>query len=157
MVYSGKGMGTNFTAIRHSNAIMKNLIHDYMNKLHIAEELLRKETFVCATLNRKRYLQFVLNNKQKWWRWFKSTKVQCKWKDKREVRMISTKNKHEMRQIITQLSCIDRVNQMVVYYSLPMKLRQYQIIFFHFLDHYVSSGKEIFHKVTGRCDKSLTF
>nr|CAH7724533.1 unnamed protein product [Callosobruchus chinensis] len=153
----------------HATSVVKQLLQDYLGKGHIlyidnfyssvslAEYLLSEKTGMVGTLraNRRGTPKNLMNSKLKegeaiWKR--KGKVVVSKWKDKREVRMISTCHKHEMVKVKTRrgsekmkpkcildynahMSGVDRADQMMSYYSSPRKtIRWYRKVFFHLID-----------------------
>lgn len=168
IVYIGKGTLVDEKE-SHAAAVVKELLGDYLQKGHIlyvdnfytsvslAEFLLDNETGMVGTLreNRKGNPKKLLKRKLKkgeaiWNR--KGKVVVTKWKDKRDVRMLSTCHKHEMVKITNKRGCekykpkcvleynahmsgVDRADQMMSYYSSPRKtIKWYRKLFFHLVD-----------------------
>nr|CAI5838222.1 unnamed protein product [Callosobruchus analis] len=155
IIYVGKGTLENQND-SHATSVVKQLLQDYLGKGYIlyvdnfytsvslAEYLLSEMTGMVGTLraNRRGTPKNLMNAKLKegeaiWKR--KGGVVVSKWKDKREVRMISTCHKHEMVKIKTRrgseklkLKCIldynahmsgvDRADQMMSYYLKNYKM-----------------------------------
>lgn len=168
IVYVGKGTLLDENE-SHAAAVVKQLLDGYLGKGHIiyidnfytsvslAEFLISKDTGMVGTLrvNRKGNPRNMLNKKIKkgesiWKR--KGKVVVTKWKDKRDVRMISTCHKHKMIKINPKrgaekckpqcvldynahMSGVDRADQMMSYYSSPRKtIKWYRKVFFHLVD-----------------------
>nr|CAH7748743.1 unnamed protein product [Callosobruchus chinensis] len=168
IIYVGKGTLESQND-SHATSVVKQLLQDYLGKGHIlyidnfyssvslAEYLLSEKTRMVGTLraNRRGTPKNLMNSKLKegeaiWKR--KGKVVVSKWKDKREVRMISTCHKHEMVKVKTRrgsekmkpkcildynahMSGVDRADQMMSYHSSPRKtIRWYRKVFFHLID-----------------------
>ena len=118
IVYTGKGTLVAEEAT-HTEAVVFELLKDYLDKGHIvyldnfynsvplAEKLLRRKTYIVGTLreqrigNPKNLLKTKLKKGEAVWR-RKGKVVVTKWKDKRDVRMISSMHKHAMKEILTK-------------------------------------------------------
>lgn len=153
----------------HSTSVVKQLLEGYLGKGHIlyidnfytsvslAEYLLSENTGMVGTLraNRRGNPKKMLSRKLKtgnaiWKR--KGKVIVTKWKDKRDVTMISNCHKHEMITMTPRrgeqklkpkcvldynahMSGIDRADQMMSYYSSPRKtVKWYRKVFFHLID-----------------------
>lgn len=189
IIYTGKGT-LEAENESHSFSIVKKLLRDYLGKGHVlyvdnfytsvalAEYLLSEKTAMVGTLreNRKGNPKNTLKTKLKkgavvWKR--KGAVVVTKWKDKRDVRMISTRHNHEMVETNPRrggiklkpkcvvdynqhMSGIDRADQMMSYYSSPRKtIRWYRKIFFHILDICIWNAHYIYKKTNPGSRKNL--
>ncbi|KAG8229082.1 hypothetical protein J437_LFUL010145 [Ladona fulva] len=192
LVYTGKGMIIEPTAVRHSDAVVHKLLNNYINKGHVvymdrfynsvelAEKLIKDGTYICGTINMNRKSNpkdLVVKKIKKGTvaTKYKGPVLVTKWKDKRDVLMISTKHRHEMvktknkrgvekekpKCIVdynTNMSGIDRADQMTSYYSTPRKtIKWYRKVFFHFLDISLSNGHLLYQRVTGKKIDLLSF
>ncbi|KAF5282321.1 hypothetical protein FQR65_LT14375 [Abscondita terminalis] len=172
IVYTGKG------SLKTAD-VVKQFTKDYLGKGHVlymdnfynsvdlAETLFKEQTHVVGTLredileNPKEMLKRKLKKGDAIWK-RKGPVLVTKWKDKRDVRMISTKHKHIMTEIVGKrggtklkpdcvldynkhMSGIDRADQML-YYSTPRKtLRWYRKLFFHLLDICIVPCYKLYH------------
>lgn len=168
-IYVGKGMLQEEGGGAHTSKVVKDLVKDYTSKGHeiyldnfytsvpLAEYLLKQRTLMVGTLreNRKGNPMVLMQQKLKkgetsWKR--KGSVLVTRWRDKRLVTMISTRHKHEIKEIegkrggkkmkprcVVDYNCcmsgIDRADQMLSYYSTPRKtIRWYRKVFFHIVD-----------------------
>ena len=191
LIYEGKGTVYNQSS-SHAHGVVQKLMDPYLNKGHVvyidnfytsvnlAESLLQQKTHIVGTLrkNRKFNPKEVINKKlakgeSVWKR--KGNVVVGKWKDKREVCMISTYHEFKMvnwknsrgiesmkPNIIIDynqfMAGVDRADQMMSYYSTPRKtVRWYIKLFFHLFDMCIWNSMIIFKKVTGKKISYLNF
>jgi hypothetical protein len=159
IIYVGKGTLSDIDST-HTQSVVKECNEAVLTKgacVELAEYLLKNKTTMVGTLkeNRKGNPKSVVKAKLKkgecvWKR--KGGVVVTNWKDKRNVRMISTRNKHRMKETTSRkgakkmkpecvveynshMSGIDLSDQMLSYYSAPRKtIRWYRKIFFRLLD-----------------------
>lgn len=133
-------------------------IDDFYSSLPLAETLYQKGIQVVGTTrpNRKRVPDFILKTKlnrgETVFAWKGNIFIQ-KWKDKRDIIMLSTRHNADCKAVVSKNrrktqpkpSCvaeynqhmdgIDTADQMTSYYSSPRKsLRWYMKVFFHCLD-----------------------
>ena len=169
IIYTGKGTLNGENEKGHAFSVVNQLMADYLDKGHelyvdnfynsvaLAEYLIKKNTYIIGTLkeNRKGNPKELLKKKLKKGEAAfkrKGPVLVVNWKDKRNVRMISTKHRHAMventnkrgnKKIKPQcildynryMSGIDKSDQMMSYYSTPRKtIRWYRKIFFHLFD-----------------------
>lgn len=189
LIYTGKGTVTNEKG--HAFAVVAELMKNYLQKGHslyidnfysstdLGEYLLNNGTNVCGTLrsNRKRNPLFVVRKKLKpgeiCWRRNRKNVIVLKWKDKRDVLMISTKHNASIVKSISNrgkesvkpeivhdynknMSGIDRADQMTSYYACPRRsVRWYMKVFFHLVDIALWNSCWLFNKKNP--DKKLTF
>lgn len=167
LVYTGKDTVNN--EIGHAHAVVTKLaeryfgkghtlyLDNYYNSVKLAEFLYEKKTHVVGTLrkNRKGNPKIVVDCKlRKGESIFRKKKnvMVLKWKDKRDVLMITTlhgpgsektTNKRgaaqEKPSVVVDynkhMSGVDRSDQMLSYYTTPRKtIRWYLKLFFHFVD-----------------------
>lgn len=191
LIYEGKGTVYNQSS-SHAHGVVQKLMDPYLKKGHVvyidnfytsvnlAESLLQQKTHIVGTLrkNRKFNPKEVINKKlakgeSVWKR--KGNVVVGKWKDKREVCMISTYHEFKMvnwknsrgiesmkPNIIIDynqfMAGVDRADQMMSYYSTPRKtVRWYIKLFFHLFDMCIWNSMIIFKKVTGKKISYLNF
>ena len=168
IVYTGKGTIVEEDS-SHVQSVVKKLLKDFVEKGHtvyldnfytsvpLAEYLFKKKTTLVGTIreNRKGNHKPTMNTKLKkgevvWKR--KGPVLLTNWRDKRNVRMISTAHGHRMIETQSKrgvmktkpkcvldynehMSGIDKADQMMAYYSTPRKtIRWYRKIFFHLVD-----------------------
>lgn len=167
LIYSGKG--TVDSEISHSHAIVTKLgerflgkghtlyLDNYYNSVRLAEYLYDNKTHVVGTLRKNRkgnpkvVVSYKLRKGEIIFRKKKSVMV-LKWKDKRDVIMITTlhksisgkttnkqgKEKEKPTVVIDynqNMSGVDRSDQMLSYYTTPRKtVRWYLKLFFHYVD-----------------------
>lgn len=191
LIYSGQN-SVQPRAEGHAFGVVEELMKDYVEKGHIlymdnyynsvilTEHLFEQRTHVCGTLraNRKQNPSDVVTKKLKKnetiWRRKNNITVQ-KWKDKRDVLMISSLHKAGMTEYINKrgitsqkpimvadyiqhMSGVDRNDQMTSYYSTPRKsLRWYIKVFFHILDISVWNSNWLFNKHKGSKTSYLSF
>lgn len=180
LIYTGRGTVTNEKG--HAYAVVAELMKNYLQKGHslyidnfysstdLGEYLINNRTNMCGTLrsNRKRNPSFVIRKKLKrgetCWRRNRKNIIVLKWKDKRDVLMISTKHTASMvratsskgkesikPQIVHEynknMSGIDRADQMMAYYACPRRsVRWYMKVFFHLLDISLWNSCWLFNK-----------
>jgi len=167
MVYSGQGHDVS-EDLSHTEFVVDNLMNgllytgrslfmdNFYNSVKLSRNLLIKKTYVTGTLrqNRKNNPIDVIRQKLKRGesicRYTSDGICVVKWKDKRDVLMISTEFPHEMIEIYTKkevkkkpisvknynenMSGIDRQDQMSSYYPFERKtLRWYKKIGLHFM------------------------
>lgn len=168
LVYTGKGTIVN-PEKGHTYEVVMRLMQEYLNKGHalfldnfynsvqLAEKLMENQTNMCGTLQQKRegnpveVVQYKLAKGEHISRQ-KGDITVMKWKDKRNVLVISTTHGPDMEDVTTKrrtvvskptmvvaynksMSGIDRSDQMISYYSTPRKsLRWYVKVFFHVMD-----------------------
>lgn len=191
LIYAGKGTVTDENK-GHAFAVVEKLMENYLDKGHtiymdnfycsvkLGEFLNSRQTHMIGTLrsNRKENPKYVTSKKLKkgesiWKR--KGHITVGKWRDKRDVLVISTKHKFEMilaknrkgnesrkPNIVVDyndnMSGIDRGDQMVSYYSTPRKtIRWYMKLFFHLLDIALWNGHYIYKKITQKPKTFLEF
>lgn len=180
IVYTGKGTVTNEQG--HAASVVNELAINYLGKGHtiymdnyynsvdLTKFLYKQKTHVVGTLrkNRKKNPTSVVGkNLKKGETIFQrsgSVLVQ-KWKDKREVLVISSRHKAVMEKTINKrgiikmkpsaiadynrhMSGIDRGDQMLAYYSTPRKsVRWYLKLFFHLFDMSLWNSCWLYNKV----------
>ncbi|XP_025190988.1 piggyBac transposable element-derived protein 4-like [Melanaphis sacchari] len=154
MVYSGQGHDISNT-MSHTEYVVFKLMNglfyegrslfmdNYYNSVHLSKLLLEKKTFVTGTLrsNRKNNPKDVIDKKLKKgesiYRYTKEGICVLKWKDKRDVLMISSEFSHSMCEVSSRtevrqkpiivkkynenMSGIDRQDQMASYYPCERK------------------------------------
>lgn len=148
--------------------------HLYMDNLYnsvsLSEEMLKRKTNTTGTLraNRKRNPNEVIKKKltkKDEFIWRRSGDIYVgKWKDKREVLFITTAHHPELIEVQNRfgkvklkpraiadyngnMSGIDRVDQMIHYYSTPRKtIRWYKKVIFHIFDLCVWNSFFIYKK-----------
>lgn len=191
IIYVGKGT-LEIDGESHSFSVVKQLIRDYLGKGHVlyvdnfyssvalAEYLLSEKTGIVGTLrenrkgNPKKFLKTKLKKGEAVWK-RKGSVVVTKWKDKRDVRMMSTRHKHQMVETRPRrgevklkpqcvldynqhMSGIDRADQMMSYYSSPRKtIRWYRKIFFHLVDVCIWNAYYLYKKRTNTKKTLLDF
>ncbi|KAJ8968439.1 hypothetical protein NQ314_002298 [Rhamnusium bicolor] len=115
-IYTGRGTLQDNNNTSHAESVVKTLFTDYLGKGHtvyldnfytsvpLAEALFKEKTGCVGTLreNRRENLKDVVKKKNKkgevvWKK--KGPVLVTNWRDKRNVRMISTKHKHKMIEI----------------------------------------------------------
>lgn len=191
IIYCGKG--TMITDEKsHTFTVVTCLMENYINKGHtlyldnfynsveLAEHLMKVKTNMCGTLQAARAgnPQIVIDTKLKKGECISRQKEDVtvlKWKDKRNVLMISTTDGPDIEQITNKrkqvvqkpkmvlnynkhMSGIDRSDQMISYYSIPRKsVRWYLKIFFHLIDASLWNATYLYEKVTNESCSYLAF
>lgn len=182
-MYYGKGTVDNEKG--HAYAVVKELMEPYLDKGHtlymdnfynsvaLCEYLNKHKTHVVGTLrtNRKGNPINVCKKKLKkgecaWKR--KGTITIAKWKDKRDVLMISTKHRLRLIEVRNRrgrniskpniiedynqhMSGVDRCDQMTSYYKTPRKtIRWYMKVFLHLLDVAVWNSCWVYNQINSR-------
>lgn len=178
-LYSGKSAPVDSSASKTEQIVFRLMqsyltkghtlfMDNYYNSVTLSEKLLNYKTHSVGTLrsSRKRNPKQLTgkNLKKGEHCWVRLKKVYIsKWKDRREVLMITTKNHPELIQVKNRygqirikpkeiaiynehMSGIDRADQMTSYYSSPRKtIRWYKKVLFYLLD--VATWNEFFlHK-----------
>lgn len=191
IIYSGKGTVQQGSR-GHASSVVHEIMQPYLNKGHtiyvdnyyssveLAEDMLRNRTHVVGTLrnNRKGNPTEVIGKKLKkgeyiWKR--RENIVVGKWRDKRDVLVISTCHKFELTPVANRngnekmkpnivadynqfMSGVDRADQMLSYYSTPRKtIRWYLKLFFHLLDICIWNACWLYKKVTKKNISYLQF
>lgn len=167
MVYSGQGHDISDN-LSHTEFVVHNLMNglfykgrslfmdNYYNSVHLSKQLLEKKTFVTGTLrsNRKFNPKDVINKTLKKgesiYRYTKDGICVLKWKDKRDILMISSEFPHSLCEVSSKtgvkqkpiiikkynenMSGVDRQDQMASYYPCERKsLRWYKKIGVHLI------------------------
>lgn len=190
IVYTGKGTVSNEHSHAASvvNEVAKNYLgkghtiymDNYYNSVALAKSLYKQKTHIVGTLrkNRKRNPKSVVTKKLKKgetiFRRSGSVLVQ-KWKDKREVLVISSRHKATMEETTNKrgikkmkpsaiadynrhMSGIDRGDQMLAYYSTPRKsVRWYLKLFFHVFDISLWNSCWLYNRVHNNKKSYLQF
>lgn len=181
LIYTGKGTIVN-TGKGHTYEVVMRLMQQYLSKGHalyldnfynsvvLAEDLMEKQTNMCGTLqqNREGNPIEVVRQKLKKGEHISRQKgdiTVMKWRDKRDVLVISTTNGPTMENVRNKrgdnvskpsmvvsynksMSGIDRSDQMLSYYSTPRKsLRWYVKVFFHLMDASLWNSMYIYSKL----------
>lgn len=191
IIYSGKGTVQQGSR-GHASSVVHEIMQPYLNKGHtiyvdnyyssveLAEDMLRNRTHVVGTLrnNRKGNPTEVIGKKLKkgeyiWKR--RENIVVGKWRDKRDVLVISTCHKFELTPVANRngnekmkpnivadynqfMSGVDRADQMLSYYSTPRKtIRWYLKLFYHLLDIYIWNACWLYKKVTKKISVTYNF
>lgn len=167
LIYTGRGTVNNETG--HAQSVVTHLtkrilgkghilyLDNYYNSVKLANFLYENKTHVVGTLrkSRKENPKVVVNAKLRKGQTIfrrKGKVLVMKWKDKREVLMISTAHSAKCTTHVSKrgtqcekpvavidynkfMSGVDRCDQMVSYYTTPRKtIRWYLKVFFHMLD-----------------------
>lgn len=187
LVYTGKDTVNN--EIGHAQAVVTKLaeryfgkghtlyLDNYYNSVKLAEFLYENKTHVVGTLRKNRkgnpkvVIDYKLRKGEKTFRKKKNLMV-LKWKDKRDVLMITTLHGPGSENITNKrgtekqkpsvvvdynrhMSGVDRSDQMLSYYTTPKKtIRWYLKLFFHFVDVCLWNGTYL-HNVAKK--KKLTY
>lgn len=187
LVYTGKGTVDGDAG--HAHSVVTKLCEPYLDKGHtlymdnyynsvkLAEFLHERKTHVVGTLrnNRKGNPKKVISCKlRKGEMTFqrKGNVMVLKWKDKREVLLISTLHKLDVEEAVNKrgkkkmkptvvidynknMSGVDRSDQMLSYYTTPRKtVRWYLKVFFHFVDICLWNATHLYNQLNR---KKLSF
>lgn len=191
IIYAGKGT-VQLESRGHASSVVHEIMQPYLEKGHtiymdnyyssvkLAEDMLRNRTHIVGTLrsNRKGNPAEVTGKKLKkgeciWKR--RDNIVVGKWKDKRDILVISTCHKFELTPVTNRrgnekikpnivadynqfMSGVDRADQMISYYSTPRKtIKWYLKLFFHLLDICIWNACWLYKKVTKKNISYLQF